>query len=376
VKRAVILTGHFPRQKRRGSLLWVADHLQAMGWHVTQITVGYSWLSYLRGDARLAALGYQPKRGTRRFSDSLTGLYDVAPIHPFAPRSPLLDRVLEPLHGLFAAFWASRLQAPLARADLVILESGAPLLLAGLCADFAPRARRIYRVNDDIALLNLPAFLVARETALARHCTRVSTASPLLAERFRDHPFVTLDPMGVPRAELQDPGPDPFQPRHLREVVCAGTTQLDMDALIRIATARPHWRLTVLGRLKTQPPRLPNLVFKGETSFADTLAHVAAGDIGLAPYRDAPGIAYQSTNSNRILLYRHFGLPILGPDRLCHPRTPSIIGYGRPDALEICETALRRPEFIPDWSELARALAQNEPMTPPIEVTRSPARVS
>ncbi|MEO9969119.1 MAG: hypothetical protein ABJG15_04675 [Hyphomonadaceae bacterium] len=68
------------------------------------------------------------------------------------------------------------------------------------------------------------------------------------------------------------------------------------------------------------------------------LGHISHADISLTLYRDEPGDAYQTTNSNRTLLYSHPELPILVPDRLYRPGVPSIIGYYSPPALARCET--------------------------------------
>ena len=107
-------------------------------------------------------------------------------------------------------------------------------------------------------------------------------------------------------------------------------------------------------------------------AFDDTLAHVQHADIGLAPFLDLPGIEYQITNSNRILLYRHVGLPILVPPRLCAPDMPSLISNSAPDWRTRCETYGRRPEQIPDWSVLADALAQNGVTDPPEVISTAP----
>ncbi len=373
MKRLVLITGHFPRQPRRSSLLWVSEALQARGWHVTHVTVGYSWLSRLRRDPRLTSLTAPPRPGRHDLGPGLTGLFGYAPIHPFSTGRRLLDSGLRPLHALFPAYWAPRLRVPLAAADLVLVESGPPVMLAPLARRLAPQAVLIYRVNDDIRLLNASAFLLQAEADNAVLFDRISTASPELAARFRDHPNVTLDPMGIPHPIQAETGPDPFAPRARFEAVCAGTTQLDLAALERIARTCPAWRLHVFGRLKSAPPDLSNLRFHGECDFATTLAHVARADIGLAPYLDRPGVEYQRSNSNRMLLYRHFGLPILGPDRLCDPALPSIVGYSDPDWQRRCETHSRRPEAIPDWSDLARRLVQNPVIDPPDELASVPA---
>ena len=374
MKRAVLLTGHFPFQKRRPIMLWVSHHLRAEGWHMTHVTIGYSWLSKLFGDVRLTALDSPPHYGTHHHGPDLTSIYSLPPIHPIKTKSARLNRWLESSYPLFINHWRRRLRGPLAQADLVICESGPPVLLGPLLAEHAPQAARIYRVSDDIRLLNAPDVLLRAERN-HRPFTRISTASPHIAARFADHPNVTLDPIGIPHAELQVSTADPYRkPREGPIAVCAGTTLLDTPALTQLADARPHWQIHVLGRLRETPPKRPNITWHGEQSFDTTLAHIAHADIGLAPYRDEPGVAYQTTNSNRILLYRHHGLPTLGPDRLCHPSIPSIIGYNSPHAFERCETWERRPEAVPDWKELAERLSQNGVTEPPELTSTPPAR--
>jgi 2-beta-glucuronyltransferase len=232
---------------------------------------------------------------------------------------------------------------------------------------------RIYRVNDDLRLLGAPQGLIKAEQDLAHHFTRISTASPILAQRFAHHSHVTLDPMGIPRALTDAPQPNPYTPRSDHKIaVCAGTTQLDMTALDRIAKSRPNWDIHVLGRLKSEPVQRHNITWHGEQSFQTTLAHVAHADIGLAPYNAHPGIEYQTTNSNRMLLYRHFGLPILGPDQLCTLHTPMTFGYSMQNALARCETTPKKPEHIADWSQLAERLTQNGVTLPPKDVSTEP----
>lgn len=347
------MTGHFPVQKRRGSLHWLSEGLRGKGLHVTDATLGYSWLSLLRGDRRLAALDQRPRQGLHRLGPDHDALFHYSPLHPFTTGRAAPDRWLRLLGDQFVAWWMPRLRPALAGADLIVVESGPQVLLAPALRAAAPQARLIYRVNDDLRLMRLPLWLAEAETQVQHAFDRISTASPELAARFA-HPRVTIDPMGIPGARLARPGPDPFPPRARFEAVCAGTTQIDLPALVRIARARPAWRLHVLGRLGRWEGASPaNLILHGEQDFDRTLAHVAHADLGLAPYRDVPGIEYQRWSSNRMLLYRHFGLPILGPDRLCHSDLPAIIGYGDPHVWTRCETAPRRPEALPDWSELS-----------------------
>jgi 2-beta-glucuronyltransferase len=369
MKKVVIITGHFPFQKRRGSILWVSDHLQKMGWHVTLVTVGYSWLSYLKSDRRLKALNYKPKQGLHVHSHSLTTIFGFSPIHPAKSGIQVMDKALFVCRALFESFWRPRLRQSLENAELVICESGAPVLLAPLISEYAPTAARIYRINDDIGLLNAPDFLVRAEVENQHHFTRISSANQCLIRKF-SHKNRTIDLMGIPRSRMKKVMPSPYQKSNIQKIaVCAGTTQLDYEALVWIAQSRPNWQVHVLGRSKVSQEKSPkNLIYHGEVKFDDVVNFIAHADIGLAPYIDKPGIEYQSTNSNRMLLYRHHGLPILGPDRICDPSLPSIIGYSDPTALNRCEVIPRQPEVIQDWSILAMALAQNPEIAPPTDV--------
>ena len=212
MKRVVLLTGHFPFQKRRPSMLWVSHHLRAAGWHMTHVTVGYSWLSTVFGDVRLTALDSPPHHGIYHHDPQLSSIYSLPSIHPVKTRNTQFNRLLEPAFSLFANHWRRLLRAPLSRADLVICQSGPPVLLGPLLAEQAPQAARIYRVSDDIRLLNAPDILLRAERD-HRHFTRISTASPHIAARFADHPNVTIDPIGIPHQDIRvntaDPYPNP-----------------------------------------------------------------------------------------------------------------------------------------------------------------------
>ena len=374
--RAVLLTGHFPRQKRRGSLLWISEHLQRQGWHVTHVTVGYSWLSRLKRDARLRSLDHAPRIGVEDLSPSLRAVYACPFVHPFRLGGDRFERLMDPVFDLFTRHWRPQLAPHLPGADLIICESGLPVLLAPILAELAPDAPRIYRVNDDIALLNAPKRLLQAEQDHAALFSRISTASPHLAAKFHGHRCITLDPMGIPKDRFFTVPKNPFTRRMSQKIaVCAGTTQLDVPAILRVADHNPNWELHILGRLRRAPPQHPRVIWHGEQSFETTLAHVAHADIGLAPYLDTPGVEYQATNSNRILLYRYVGLPVLGPDRLCHRDLPGVFGYSDPDAYARCEGYGRQPEPLPDWSELVQSLVQNGVTDPPSEVSITPERI-
>jgi 2-beta-glucuronyltransferase len=254
------------------------------------------------------------------------------------------------------------LRASLPGADLVIVESGPPIVLADLVSRYAPHAALVYRVSDDVDLLGLPPFVRQAEVRHAHLFDRISMASPILARKFPTHETVAIDPIGIPKKLYDTDLPNPYEPnRASYEAVCAGTTQFDIAAVLAIARLRPGWRLHILGRLRGDPPPdcPENLIFHHEQPFEVTAGYVRHADIGLAPYLDRPGVEYQTHQSNRILQYRYFGLPIIGPQRLCHSSVPSIYGYSDMSD-QTLESTLTKAEMhkrvcsepLPDWHDL------------------------
>ncbi|QFS84992.1 hypothetical protein [Roseivivax sp. THAF197b] len=377
MKRAVLLSTHLPWSDRRASFHWIADALVDAGWEVDFATIGYSHLARLKQRRSGDAPSRAPRRGRTCLGPRLHHLFLPQAFHPVVTGSPSLDVMLGRAWQISSRKWVPILSDPISRADVVIVESGLPLALVPLIRRMAPDASITYRINDDVSAMRLPRWLKASEERWAGMCDRLSLASPELARRF-DHPNVTLDPMGVPRDTLpaKDGMADPYLPRHPVEAVCAGTSHIDLRRLSDWAQDHPLWRCHIVGRVKERPDALPaNLVLHGELPYCQMLDLVAHADVGLAAYRDCPGVEYQRAHSNRIQLYRHYGLPILGPDRLCHPSVPALLGYEQPDAAFRCETWRRRPEALPDWSDLARALVQNVEIEPPFDVAVPPARL-
>nr|WP_152612262.1 hypothetical protein [Leisingera sp. ANG-S5] len=342
----------------------MSDNLRANGWHVSMITVGYSWVSKLRGDRRFEQLeGGAPVAGETRHDDSLTSFFAFSPLHPFSVRKPLLDALLHPLHQSFPWYWSGKLPRYLDGADLVVLESGPPVMLAPQVRRAAPDAAFVYRVSDDIHVHGVPRFLARAEMAHAPLFDRISVASRFLARRFAHLDSLRIDPMGVAKSFLDGDLPDPFAAdRSGRyQAVCAGTTQFDADSINMMAALRPDWTFHVLGRLKTVlPDAPPNLILHGEVPFSTAAAYVKYADAGLAPYLDKPGAEYQTEQSNRMLMYRYFGLPMIGPHRICDPEVPRLVGYA-PGSRDSMAAALgqlggmrRGPSdpAVQDWSVL------------------------
>lgn len=356
-RTAVLFSGHFADQARRGSMHWLADELVKHGWRVRFVSFGFSWISLLTRDVRLGG-DVRPRVGLHPVRPGLESYFKFTPFHPIDLRRPWLNRLAAPLFARFPAFWRGAVRRLTGDADLVVLESGLPLLLAPTVRAHS-RARLVYRVNDDVRILRTPPGVRDAEIRYAPLFDRISLASPVLAQRFEGLGPIGLDPMGLDAAAFDRPHPSPFGPRWAREVVSAGTSHFDAEAVRAMAALRPAWRFHILGRLR-EPISGPNIVWHGEKPFAEVVSFVQHADIGLAPYRDLPGVAYQVHHSNRLLQYARLKLPTLGPMAMTHPDAPHLIGYVPGDTASL-EQALGRAEtmdrttltgHVPGWDAL------------------------
>lgn len=338
---AVLFTGHFYEQMRRGSMHWLADELRKAGWRVRFVTCGISQLSRLTGDVRLTGASL-PKQGFSDLAPGLEAFFKLTPFHPIDLRKGWLNAMASPIFATYPAFWASSVEQLTRDADLVVLESGLPVLLAPLARRHT-EGKLVYRVNDDVRVMRVPAQVRQAEVAYAPLFDRISLASPILAKRFEGIGKVGLDPMGL-QTELFDivrPSPfetSPLAPRWAIEVVCAGTSHFDADTVLTMARLRPAWRFHVLGRLRS-PLSAPNIIDHGERPFDEVVPYVQHADIGLAAYKDLPGVEYQVHHSNRLLQYAYMRLPSVGPNRMMHNDAPFLVGYD-PGSVESIDRAL------------------------------------
>lgn len=345
---AVLFTGHFYHQGRRGSMHWLADQLRDHGWTVRFVTFGYSWLSLLTRDVRLSGVT-RPAQGLSIVGAGLETYFAVKPFHPVDLRKPLLNRMAQPVFDRFHSLWSGDVRHLTTDADLVVLESGLPVLLAPTVRQHSP-AKLVYRVNDDVRIMRMPQVVPKAEMDYAHLFDRISLASPILAQRFAADGRIGIDPMGLDKASFSQLLPSPFEPRWEQEAVCAGTSHFDAPTVQIMARLRPRWRFHILGRLR-EAIEGPNIVCHGERPFDQVVPYVQHADIGLAPYRDLPGVEYQTHHSNRLLQYAALGLPTVGPQRMAHLDAPYLVGYDPEDTASI-DAAMTRAAGL-DRSHLA-----------------------
>ena len=363
-RSAVLLSNHFFDQRRRGGFHWLADELSRREFTVSFATMGFSRLSLLTNDVRLQGMARLLPRGSHMTNNrAVRNIVNWPLAHPINRFFDVGGLAQHAAAALYVRSWIRCIKSSSLDPDLVVFESGLPLLLAGHLRSLFPRAAIVYRVSDDVRVLRLSKRIVDAEARL-RGIDRVSVASPRLAERFAGLAPVGVDPMGLERSAFPAHALDPYtRAGWEKELVCSGTSQIDVDTVQVMAMLRPRWRFHIIGRLRS-PLKAPNIVTYGELPFAEVAGFVLHADVGLAPYLDRPGVEYQTFHSNRILQYRFARLPILAPRSLVHQEVPNIIGYEPTDASSI-ETSLIQAQVmdrsslvcdVPGWDVLCERI--------------------
>lgn len=372
------LSNHYWKSERRAGFHGLAQAFRDAGWRVRFVTTGLSRLSFLKTDFRLGRLQRADRNRWVTAPDGVETYVYCPPVHPFARfagTNPITDR-------LFARLYRGGLPADLGRgiaaSDLVVFESSAALLLFEAVGRLAPRARRVYRVSDDVRVVGMAPSVLAAEDAAAGRFDLVSVPSRvLLEERFGHFPSARFHPHGLdlPRLEAARDGPQPDLDRPA--CVALGTTLFDADLLALCARGRPDMRFYVVGALPAKRRvDLPNIVWCGERPFEEALGMAAACDIAAAFYRPEEGTAYLAETSNKIAQYTFFRKPVIGPRHLSGPLGRTSFFAVHPPTEDGARDAIGRalatarpevpPGFLRPWSVVRDEILQEAGLAPAV----------
>ncbi len=176
-----------------------------------------------------------------------------------------------------------------------------------LASSLTPKAV-VYDCMDELsAFLGAPPELIERERELLKLADLVFTGGPSLyrAKQHR-HPNVHCFPSSVDADHYAQARPgvnhEAEDQRHLPQprIGYFGVIdeRLDYDLIRRIATARPEWRIAMVGPVvKVSPamlPQLPNIHYFGQRSYAQLPSYIAGWDVCMLPFARNPSTQFIS----------------------------------------------------------------------------------
>ena len=366
VKRAVVtspsgktitfFTGHYYNSPRRAGFHNLADAMQGMGARVNFVTVGYSFISTLRGDYRGKIPGI--KENTNRtvvIRPGLTSYVHYTAWHPHTLVLPALDALTSPFMEKYGQGDLGGLLSIIKATDIFVFESMSALFLFKRCQAENPTARYIYRVSDDVRILGSthPKLVeLEREIAPLFQCISIPTA--WMEEKFKGLPQLRLDRHGLDKAAYDACADSPYAPG-TQNAVFVGINYLDEDFIRTAAAQNPHCCFHIIGPMAAKLPAA-NVSYLGELPFARTIPYIKFADVGLSALVYKKGFSASFADSLKILQYRYCGLPIVAPDFIDLHRD-GVFYYQPGDAASMAQAmkeALNTPKN-PLWAQEARS---------------------
>jgi 2-beta-glucuronyltransferase len=350
------------RTKKRASVQQVADGARSLGYDVWFISTRYSCLSKQTGDSRL-------------FLDTMANSVEVVngihcllwktPLHPFASRNKLLNAFMGKLFSPYAA-WPNRLfDDILKKADYVVVESSVAAIFIPRIKRLAPNSRIIYYATDRLDTVGTHPAVQRKLIENASSLHHIALRSPRMASDFSwaaDRLF--LAQFGIHSEDFVGIGADPYHGR--QAVISVGSMLFDKRFFEEIPPLFPEIDFHVIG-CGEQFSGGPNLYVHDEMPFKETIPFVKHANVGVAPYRFAPGVEYLADSSLKLAQYEFFGIPAICPD-FAVGGVASRSGYVPGDVQSMRAATIRAlsmigtivPRKFPSWEEVADRILEPE----------------
>ncbi len=372
--RIVVLSPHvYMPGGRKASVHFVAENWARMGHAVSFTTVGYSWLNIFRRWDRFNALRREQRNRYKRFVDNLDAGGYLPLAHGFSTRNPFLQRASDLLLKGYGQHLPSAMEERIAEADLIVLESGSPLLFADLVHRLNPEATKLYFCRDLLRSVGASPRLQDIERRLIGTFDVTCVPSRRLGESLPAGGRVAFVPQGLDKDVFDAATRSPYAAGSVN-AVAAGDMLFDRDAVASMAAAAPGVTFHLFG-VGWQGTELANIRLHGEMGFAELAAYIRHADFGIAAYRYSEREAYLAESSLKLLQYAYCGLPTVLPDSLPVNRGNEV-GYrldGDNDWAAIIDEALamRRSgitirQSVPSWDEVARMVLDTVPASRPV----------
>nr|WP_298094577.1 polysaccharide biosynthesis protein GumK [uncultured Shinella sp.] len=360
-RKIVILSSHvFLEGFRKASIHFVARCWAATGNEVFFTTVGHSALSSLKQKSRLQALRREQNNRYIQVAPGLSAGAYLPPLHAFSTAKPLVNALVKPLFALYGRHLPAFVRDKIEAADLVVIESGTPVVFLDLVRRLNPRAKLLYFCRDLLRSVGAAPYLREVEERGIGLFDSVCVPSRRLGEMLPSGGKVHFVPQGIEGAVFDCAEISPY-PEGSRNAVAVGDMLFDQVSIDAMAAAAPEVTFHLFGiRWRGDAPA--NVRLHGEQSFETLAAYIRHADIGLAPYRVNSSEVYLAESSLKLLQYGYCRLPVLLPDIIPVSRGNEITYSldGPNDWRAVIDTALAWPhredyrDGILTWDDVAR----------------------
>jgi 2-beta-glucuronyltransferase len=353
----VIMSGyHDYRTKRKADLHFIADELKKLG-QTSFLSLRYSYLTRYKEDPRH---DLWDRANRCEAVDGVDCYLWRTPIHPFhLPRSlALVEKVV--FHA-FSRHLPKAMREVIAKAEIILIESGLSIIYIPLIKRLNPKVRIIYMASDSLDAIGQAG---AIKDALRTNAGLIDSAripSPDLASEIPHGVACHYIPHGIDKARFEHIGPSPFAPGSVN-AVSVGSMLFDPSFFETAGPLFPGITFHVIGSgYGGEGPN--NVRYYPEMAFEETLPFLKHSAFAIAPY--GPGVApYLTHTSMKLMQYNYLGIPAVCP-QVVAGRGLGRFGYDpeRPETImRAIENALENSTFVPrphlDWKQVTERIVE------------------
>ncbi|MFM2062294.1 MAG: hypothetical protein RLZZ507_1964 [Cyanobacteriota bacterium] len=362
MKRVVLITGHYWNSKRKAGFHWLADAFLRQGWEVVFFTAPLSWLSVIRQDYRLDYPIFQEANKLQQVESNLWSYIWFTMWHPANLRLNVLNSLSHGLFRLYGQLPLGPVASMIKDADLFIFESTPAILLFESFKRINPSAKFIYRVSDDLRLLNNHPVVLETEQRITPQFDLVSVPSQYIYRNFDHLTNLELHFHGIRKDLFAQEYANPYPTVNHPNIIFVGNSYFDLDFLDQASQLFPHWQFHIIGPIKNLPAR-KNIISYGELPFIATIPYLKYADIALQTLVYSNG-SESFTDSLKMIQYTYCQLPIIAPEYLSSSK-PHVFYYHPGDVNSIRNALLSaktyehskiHTEQIYSWDELVYQL--------------------
>jgi 2-beta-glucuronyltransferase len=313
-KTVTLVTGHYYESKRKAGFHWIANEFYKKGWKVVFLTAPISYFSKLKGDYRFAFNIEKEKNKLIQIKENLYSYVYFTMWHPANLRNNYLNKCTSKLFSYYGNKINYELKEIVKQTDLFIFESTPALLLFKTFKNLNSKAKFIYRVSDDLKLLNVHPYIITFENENYTKFDLVSVPCEYIYNKFKIKEKVRLQYHGIDTRYFDDEKiVSPFKPKTINAVF-VGNSHFDYEFLDIASKEFSQIYFHIIGPLEKKIQK-ENIIYYGEMAFADTVKYIKFADIGLANRSYFKG-AESLTDSLKILQYSYCNIPYVAPEFL------------------------------------------------------------
>jgi 2-beta-glucuronyltransferase len=304
----LVISAHDYRSRRKAGMHFVAAELAKLG-ATRFFSCQFSLLSQWKSDPRTSLL---PLANRITMHDDVECYLWKTLIHPFNVRKSYLRPLENFLFRRYLAHPSPVLIAWIKEADTIFFESGIAPIFFDMVKRLNPSARTIYVASDDLATINVPAYVKKTFERVAPKMTALCLKSRFMADGVPSSPNRYVIPHGFDFSVAEHADPSPY-PAGLH-AVSVGSMLFDPEFFVTASRRFPGIVFHIIGSGSSRHADYgDNVKMYDEMPHHLTLPYIKHASIGIAPYRSRNVPRYLSDTSLKLIQYDFFKLPAVCP---------------------------------------------------------------